>query len=51
MVFWRMRIRSLNLYEALGADGLVTTSSLVQIRRVVEKADGALGSILIQKGL
>lgn len=51
MMFWRMRIRSLDLYEAFRADRLITTSSLIQVWRVVEEADGTLGSILVKERL
>jgi len=47
MVFWWMRIRSLDLHEAFGADRLVTTSRLVQVRRIIEEADWTLRSIFV----
>jgi hypothetical protein len=51
LVLWRMRIRALDLNEALGADGLVTASSFVEIRGIVQKADWAFGRILIEINL
>jgi hypothetical protein len=51
VVFRRMRIRSLNLYEAFRADWLITAPCLVEIRRVVKEANGTLGSILVKKRL
>ena len=50
MLRW-VRIGTFDLDETLGADGLVTTASLVQIGRIVNEANGALGRILIQECL
>jgi hypothetical protein len=43
----RMRVRSLNLYKAFGTYGLIATSGFIQIRRIINEADGALCRILI----
>jgi len=50
MMLRGMWIWSLDLYEALRADGLVATTCLIKIRRVVEEANGALGRVFVQKG-
>jgi hypothetical protein len=47
----RVRIRTLDLYEALGADRLVTAASLVEVWRVVHEADRTLCSVLVQNSL
>jgi hypothetical protein len=51
LVLWRMRIWALDLNKALGADGLVTASSSVQIRRVEQEADRTFGPILVKINL
>jgi hypothetical protein len=43
----KMRIRSLNLYKALRAYGLIATSGFIQIWRIINEADGAFCRILI----
>jgi hypothetical protein len=48
LVLWGMRIRALDLNKALGADGLVTASSSVQIRRVEQEADRTFGPFLVK---
>jgi hypothetical protein len=47
MLRW-MGIRSFDLYEAFGADGLFTTSCGVEIWRIIEEADWAFRCILIE---
>jgi hypothetical protein len=44
-----MGIGSLDLDEALRTYRLVAASSLVQVRRIIEEADGAFCCILVQK--
>jgi hypothetical protein len=51
VMLWRMRVRSLDLYETLRAYSLVAAPSLVQIWRVVKKANWALSRVLIQENL
>ena len=46
----RMRVRSLDLYEAFGAECLITTTSLVQIRRIIKETDWTFSGIFIQVG-
>jgi hypothetical protein len=50
-VLRRMRIRSLDLYKAFRAYGLIATSGFIQIRRVVNEAYRAFCRIFIQKCL
>ena len=50
-VLGRMRVGPLDLHEALGADGLVAAAGAVEVGRVEEEADGALGRVLVQIGL
>lgn len=47
LVLRRMRVRPLNLYEALRADGLVAAPSFVEVWWIVYKADRALRSIFV----
>lgn len=51
LLLWWMRIRPLYLHKAFRADRLIAAPSSVQIWRVIHKADWALLSIFIQKGL
>ena len=44
-----MRIGPLDLHKTLGADGLVTATRPIQVRRVEEEADGALGRVAVQE--
>lgn len=46
----RVGVGPLDLYEALGADGLVATSSHVQVRGIVEKANRTLARIFVEEG-
>lgn len=43
-----MRIGSFNLHKTFGADGLIATSSTIEVGRVVKEADGTLDGILIE---
>lgn len=45
----RVRVRTLNLHEALGADSLVAAPRLVEVWWVVYEADRTLRSIFVQK--
>jgi hypothetical protein len=47
----RMRVRTFDLYEAFGADGLIAAAGLVEIWRVVHETDGAFRSIFVQDSL
>jgi hypothetical protein len=47
----RVRIRTLDLYEALGTDRLITAASFVEVWRIVHEADGTLCSIFVQDSL
>ena len=51
MMFRRMGIGAFDLHKAFGADGLIATSSVVEVRWVVEKADGTLGSVPVERSL
>lgn len=44
-----MRVRTLDFDEALRADRLLTASCLVEVWRIVEKADRTLCGILVEK--
>jgi hypothetical protein len=48
MLRW-MGIGSLDLYKALGANGLIAASRLVKIGRVVEEANRALGCVFVKE--
>ena len=50
-MFWQMGIRPLYLDEALGANWLIAATSLVQVRWIINKADGAFFRAFIQKHL
>lgn len=50
-MFRRMRIRSLDLYEALRAYGLIATSCLIEIWRIIEEANWAFQNVFVQIGL
>lgn len=47
----RVWIRALDLNETFGTDGLIAASSSVQVRGIVEEADGAFARILVQVNL
>lgn len=49
MAFGEVRIGALDLDKTLAADGLVTATSMVEIRGICEEADGALDGVLVQK--
>ena len=51
MAFGEVRVGTLDLYEALAADSLVATSSVVEVWRVVEEADGAFAALFVQEYL
>ena len=44
----RMRLRALNLNKAFRANGLVAASRPVQVRRIVQEADGTFRCIFIK---
>lgn len=48
-MFWRVWIRTLDLYKAFGADGLTAAASLVEVWRVEEETNGAFLRVLVQK--
>ena len=48
LVLWWMRVRSLDLHEALGTNGLVATTSFVEVRRVVKETDWTLRRLAIE---
>ena len=50
-VFGRVGVRPFDLHKTLGADGLITASRPIQVRRIVEEADGTLCGIFVQIGL
>lgn len=43
-----VRIWSLDLNKTLGADGLIATSCSVEVRRVVEEANGTFRCVLVE---
>jgi hypothetical protein len=47
LVLRRMRIRPLDLYKTFRTYGLIATSGFIQIRRIINEADGALCRILV----
>src|SRR4051812_19757431 len=49
MPLGEMRVRPLDLNEALAADGLITTPCVIQIRGVGQEADRAFRRVLIQE--
>jgi hypothetical protein len=51
MVFRRMWIWALDLYETFGADWLIAASRLVQIIWIVKKADWTLLRVFVQNNL
>jgi hypothetical protein len=51
MVLRRMRVRSFDLYKTFRANGLVAATSFVQVGRITEEANGALGRVLVEKDL
>jgi hypothetical protein len=51
VALWIVWIGSLDLDKAFTAYGLVAASGVIQIRRVREEADRALGCIFIQEDL
>lgn len=51
MMLGQMRVGSLDLHKAFTADGLVAASRAVEVRRIGEKADGALGCVLVEEDL
>jgi hypothetical protein len=48
LVLWWVWVGSLDLYKTFGADGLIATARPVQIGRIVEEANRALGSVFVQ---
>jgi hypothetical protein len=48
LMFRRVRVGSFYLYKTFRADWLLATSSGVKVGRIVEKADGAFGRILVK---
>jgi hypothetical protein len=51
MMLGEMGIRALDLNKAFATDRLVTTSGVVQVRRVCQETDRTLISILVQENL
>ena len=47
-MLWWMWVWSLDLDETFGADRLVAASSLIQIGRVVKKADWTLRGVFVE---
>jgi hypothetical protein len=51
MAFREVWVRPLDLHETFAADGLVAASSVVEVGRVVQEANWALATFLVQKHL
>jgi hypothetical protein len=51
MMFGEMGISALDLNKAFAANGLITTSGVIQVRRVCQETDRTLISILVQEDL
>jgi hypothetical protein len=49
-MFRRVGIGSLDLDETLGANRLIAASGSIQIRWIVEKADGTFGRVFVETG-
>lgn len=47
-MLWRMRVRALDLNKAFGANGLIAASRSIQVRRIVQEADGTFRCIFIK---
>ena len=50
-MLWWVRVGAFNLNKTLRAYGLVAASSLVQVRRIIEKTNRALCCILVKECL
>lgn len=49
MTFWKVWVGPLYLYKAFAANSLVAASSVIEIRRVVEEADGAFAALFVEE--
>lgn len=46
--FGIVRVGSLDLHKAFAADGLVTATGVIEVRRIVEETNGTFGCILVE---
>lgn len=47
-MLWRMGLRALNLNKTLRANGLIAASRPIQVRRIVQEANGAFSRIFVK---
>lgn len=51
MTFWKMGVGSLNLHKTFTTDRLIAASSMIQVGRVIEEANGAFAALLVDEDL